>query len=316
MNRLRDEAGFTLPEVLTVTLLSIVILGATLTTFSGFERNARANQLQNENQDHVRTLMGRQANELRNLASPQDNLNADQRKVLDKIGSYDIVFKTVDLVKPNGTQNERNIRRVRYCLQGGTTGPGTLYVQSQTWTAPSAPVVPPAAAGETAACPDPSTAWQSTKVAAQNITNRYGSLDRPIWRYNATNPLEITAVREELYVDGTPGKEPVESKLVSGVFLRNQNREPVSVIGLRIDANRRLVLNGSGSSDPEGKPLVYRWTLDNSTLPSACTTANASWCREGVTVNYDNVSVGTHTVRLTVSDGALSATAEEEVFVP
>ena len=305
MSRLRDEAGFTLPEVLTVALLSIVILGATLTTFTGFERNARANQLQNESQDLVRTLMGRQANELRNLASPQDHVNADQRKVLDKIGSYDIVFKTVDLVKPNGTQNERNIRRVRYCLQGGVTGPGTLYVQSQTWTAPSAPEVPPAATGETAACPDPSTAWQTTKVAAENITNRYGSLDRPIWRYNATDPLEITAVREELFVDTTPGKAPLESRLLSGVFLRNQNREPVAVISLRIDANRRLVLNGSGSSDPEGKPLVYKWSLDNSTP-----------AREGVTVNYDNVSVGNHTVRLTVSDGALSTTAEQEVYVP
>lgn len=305
MSRLRDEAGFTLPEVLTVTLLSIVILGATLTSFTGFERNARANQLQNESQDLVRTLMDRQANELRNLASPQDSTSADQRKVLDKIGSYDIIFKTVDRVKPDGTQNERNIRRVRYCLQGGTTGPGTLYVQSQTWTAPTAPAVPPAATGETAACPDPSTEWQSTKVAAQNISNRYGSVDRPIWRYNATDPLQITAIREELYVDTTPGTAPVESKLLSGVFLRNQNREPLAVISVRIDANRRLVLNGSGSSDPEGKPLAYSWTLDNATP-----------AKQGLTVNYDNVSVGDHTVRLTVNDGALSATAEQAVYVP
>lgn len=306
MSRLRDESGFTLVEVLTVSLLSIVILGATLTSFTGFERNARANQLQNEAQDQVRTLMDRQANELRNLASPQDSTTADQRKVLDKIGSYDIVFKTVDLVKPNGTQNERNIRRVRYCLQGGTAStPGTLYVQSQTWTAPSAPPVPPAATGETAACPDPSTEWDSTKVAAQDIANRVGGVERPIWSYNATDPFDITAIREELFVDTTPGKAPVESKLYSGVFLRNQNREPVAVMSVRIDANRRLVLNGSGSSDPEGKPLVYNWTLDN---------ANP---REGVTVAYDNVAVGNHTVRLKVYDGALSSPfAEETVFVP
>ncbi len=304
MNVLRDERGMTLPELLTVLLVSSVVLGATLTSFTSFERNTRANQLQNEAQEKVRTLMDRQANELRNLASPQDSTSADQRKVLDKISSYDIVFKTVDKVKPNGTQNERNIRRVRYCLKGGTTSPGTLYVQSQTWTAPSAPPVPPAAVGETAGCPDPSSEWQSTKVAAENIVNRYGGLDRPIWRYNAAVLEEITAIREELFVDDAPGSPSVESRLSSGVFLRNQNRAPVAVLGYRVDANRRLVLNGSGSADPEGKPLIYRWTLDG---------ANP---REGVTVAYDAVAPGTRSIRLTVSDGALSSFADQSVPIP
>lgn len=304
MSLLLDERGMTLPELLMVLLVSSVVLGATLTSFTGFERSTRANQLQNEAQDKVRTLMDRQANELRNLASPQDSTSADQRKVLDKISGYDIVFKTVDKVKPNGTQNERNIRRVRYCLEGGTTSPGTLYVQSQTWTAPFAPPVPPAVIAETAACPDPGPEWQSTKVAAENIVNRYGGLDRPIWRYNAAVLEEITAIREELFVDDTPGSSPVESKLASGVFLRNQNREPVAVLGYRVDANRRLVLNGSGSADPEGKPLTYRWTLDGATP------------REGVTVNYDGVGAGTHSVGLVVSDGALSSSGEQSVLVP
>ena len=304
MNLLRDERGITLPELLTVLLVSSVILGATLTSFTGFERSARTNQLQNEAQDKVRTLMDRQANELRNLASPQDSTSDDQRKVLDKISGYDIVFKTVDKLKPGGTQNERNIRRVRYCLKGGTTSPGTLYVQSQTWTAPSAPAVPPAVVGEAAGCPDPSAEWQSTKVVAENIVNRYGGLDRPIWRYNATVLEEITAIREELFVDDTPGRSPVESKLASGVFLRNQNRAPVAVLGYRVDANRRLILNGSGSADPEGKALIYRWTVDGGDR------------REGVTVSYDNLSAGSHSVVLNVSDGALSDPAEQSVLVP
>ena len=304
MNVLRDERGTTLVELLTVLMISGVVLGATLTSFTGFERNTRANQLQNEAQDRVRTLMDRQTNELRNLASPQDSTSADQRKVLDKVSGYDIVFKTVDKVKANGTQNERNIRRVRYCLKGGTTSPGTLYVQSQIWTAPSAPPVPPAVTDATAACPDPSTVWQSTKVSAENIVNRYGGLDRPIWRYNATVLEEITAIREALFLDETPGSSPVESKLESGVFLRNQNRQPVAVLGYRVDANRRLLLNGSGSADPEGKSLIYRWTLD------------AGDPKEGVTASYEGVSAGTHTIRLVVSDGTLSATAEQSVFIP
>lgn len=304
MKLLRDERGMSLPELLTVLLVSALVLGATLTSFTGFERNTRANQLQNDAQEKVRTLMDRQANELRNLASPQDSTSADQRKVLDKIGAYDIVFKTVDKVKPGGSQNERNIRRVRYCLKGGTASPGTLYLQSQIWTAPSAPPVPPAVIEEPAPCPDVSPVWQSTKVAAENIVNRYGALDRPIWRYNATIPEAITAIRASYYVDEAPGRSPVESRLSSGVFLRNQNREPVATLGYRVDANHRLVLNGSGSADPEGKPLIYRWTLDGADP------------REGATVNYDNVSAGTHSVRLVVSDGALSAFAEQAVLVP
>ena len=47
MIELRDESGFTLVEVLVVIGLMLMVLGATLTTFTQFEVTQRVNQLQN-----------------------------------------------------------------------------------------------------------------------------------------------------------------------------------------------------------------------------------------------------------------------------
>ena len=48
---MRREDGFTLVEVLIVSVLMIVVLGATLTTFDSFQRNVSTNERQNTAQD-------------------------------------------------------------------------------------------------------------------------------------------------------------------------------------------------------------------------------------------------------------------------
>lgn len=302
---LSAERGTTLIEMLVVIALMIPVLSVTLGSFELFDRTNRTTQLQNDAQDQARTLIDRQAKELRNLASPQ-NGTADQRNSLDKLGAYDIIFKTVDPVKQSGSENERNVRRVRYCVEGGTASPGTLWAQSQTWIAPTTPPVPAAAAGADAPCPDRGdSTWQSTRVAAENIVNRYGGADRPIWSYNAPLAEDVTAVREALFVDVNPGKAPLESKLSSGVFLRNQNREPVAAISVSVQSGGRLLLNGSASTDPEGRPLTFAWTLDGGQP------------RKGIVSSYEGVGSGPHTVELTVKDGSLlSQPVSQEVTVP
>ena len=48
MDRMRRQDGFTLVEVLIVSVLMIVVLGATLTTFSSFQQSVEHQREQNK----------------------------------------------------------------------------------------------------------------------------------------------------------------------------------------------------------------------------------------------------------------------------
>ncbi len=71
-----------------------------------------------------------------------------------------------------------HLERVRYCLAGNRNS-ATVREQTQTWTTATPPAIP-----STATCP--STAWGSSTVVAENITNRAGSQERPIFTYRRT----------------------------------------------------------------------------------------------------------------------------------
>jgi prepilin-type N-terminal cleavage/methylation domain-containing protein len=88
---LADERGVTLVELLVVLSLSVVVMGATFTTFSQFEQTTGSNQRQNDAQDQVRVGLDGLARELRNLASPTDQL--PEAVVLAQ--PSDLVFQSV-----------------------------------------------------------------------------------------------------------------------------------------------------------------------------------------------------------------------------
>ena len=83
----------------------------------------------------------------------------------------------------------------------------------------------------------------------------------------------------------------------------NQN---LSVPGL-------VQLNGAASSDPEGQPLTYAWTLTAIPTGSAATLSNAAIVNPTFTADLG----GTYTAQLIVSDGALpSAPSTVTITVP
>jgi len=274
---LRDESGFTLVEVLVVIGLMLVVLGATLTTFNQFERTQRVNQLQNDSQEQTRRAVGGLARELRSLASP----TYQTPQAVEKKADYDLVFLTIDRTKPAGSLNERNIKRVRYCLGESVGAKASLVTQEQTWTTATTPVTP-----STASCPDP--AWpnlpngtERSRTAAEDIVNRESS--QPIWTYNDADPSRVTGVRTTLLVDVNPGASPSESRLSTGIFLRNQNRYPVAVPSATdTGTGHRVLLNGSGSSDPEGKTISsYSWYVDGNMTTPVATGIIAYWTAPG-----------------------------------
>lgn len=302
MRRLRAEEGLTLIELLMASTVMLIVLGATLTVFDALQDDHVRVQQHNEAQDEARRGTDRLARDLRNLASPTvlNDVTAAQPNAVDVAEPYDFVFKAVAETKPAGSANAANVRRVRYCLDARDPGRGRVWMQFQTWLTASAPPVP-----SRTACPG--TGWTGESVVASSLVNRIGGADRPVFSYNTTAVREITRVRTRLIVDPTPGAGPVESRLSTGVLLRNQNQFPVaSMVVTRTGTAGSVLLNGFASSDPEGQPLRYWWYADPPTpLPDCRATPRPASCLgEGGTLTATLTPGQPHTVHLLVEDPA------------
>jgi type II secretory pathway component PulJ len=291
--RMQREDGFTLVEVLITCVLMLVVLGATLGTFESFQRNVSVNEKQNQAQDTTRNAMDLMSRDLRNLASPTD----EEPLALDLSEAQQIIFQSEGRVMPAGSLNEANTTRVRYCYNVATE---KLYRQVQTWTTAAFPAIP-----DSTTCPG--TAWpaDTTKLVAENVVND----TRPIFGYNAVDPRDVTEVNASLYVDVNPGTPPLESTLQTAVYLRNQNRKPSAVFSVALaNAGTTIIMNASGSTDPEEKPLSFRWFVDG--VEETGDGAND-------VVHTKTVSAGTHTVWVKVSDGPLDDDSDtKSICVP
>ncbi|HEY8771177.1 MAG TPA: type II secretion system protein [Thermoleophilaceae bacterium] len=292
MNALRDESGFTLTEVLVVSLMMIVVLGAVLGAFESFASSTERNRRLNDVQDSVRVSIDALTRELRNLASPTNELP----QAVQRATTTDLVWLSVAGNKPAGSLNVRNARLVRYCQSAGAVK--KLWRQELTWTSATAPSTP-----SDLTCPG--TGWTSNRVMANYVVNG----TRPIFTYNSATLTDITEVGVALYVDADPGHSPKEVTLQSAVFLRNQNRVPEAVFSATVSGGT-IVLNASDSIDPEGRALDFYWydpgksgnATGCGTLPSG---VPASGCiGKGLTYTYTPPAAGSWTVYLVAVDPA------------
>jgi type II secretory pathway pseudopilin PulG len=312
----RDQAGFTLVEVLVASLLSLFILGVTLTVFTALVQRQRDIERQTEVEAQVRLGVDRLARQLRNLASPSDiitNVQATtQPKSVDRNLPYDLIFKDISEVRPPGSANSANVRRVRYCLQtsgavpgaGFTASPtrGVLWMQTQSWTTALPPAVP-------AAAECPGAGWETQQVVADHLINASVSPARPVFRYSGDGGLvtdtsdaareTIARVEATVIADEDVARRPKHAQLTTSVLLRNQNRAPIArftytlLVPLLTPTTCSIQLNGSASEDPESKPLEYEWIIDGVPTPPP-----------GGVVEQREVTKGTHTFQLKVYDRA------------
>ena len=306
MKRLvREETGIMLLELLLAATLMVVVLGATFTSLTTFESNSRINELQNDNQENIRAAIDQLSRELRNHAVATQQ--APQGIV--SLTGYDIVFQTVAATKPAGSANDQNIERIRYCLDTSNLRNEKIWSQEQTWTTATPPSVP-----STVSCPD--NAWGNKHFIADRITSRFDPAtptaprSRAIFTANSATIGQITRIDLTLYLDTTPGGGPInapdETRIDSGIFLRNQNQVPIAAFTAAVTGSRHIILNASGSSDPENQSLTYTWKDNGTTIAAS-----------GQTADYPAPSSGSHTMSLTVQDpGGLSATASQVVTVP
>lgn len=279
---LRSERGeIALTQLLVAMIIATSMLGATLFVFEGSIRVNAENETRNDIQDRARTTLEAMARELRNLASPTQ----EQPQAVDRATPYDMIFQTVDAEGPNEGLNASNVKRVRYCLDATDRENGKLHYQEQRWTS----AVPPAAP-TTAACPGPG--WDTQRLVADSVVNRRGVEERPIFAYNAAVATDISALHVDLVIDDDTTRTPAETRLSTGVFLRNQNRRPVAVFTATRTSAGVITLNGSSSLDPEGEQLSYVW-FDGATKIGT-----------GVTFTYTVTPGTTHSISLRVYDPA------------
>jgi prepilin-type N-terminal cleavage/methylation domain-containing protein len=284
------EDGLTLVELLVVLTISLVVMGATFSTFAQFEQTTATNIRQNDAQDQVRFGLNGLARELRNLASPTDALP----EAVVRAQPSDIVFQSV---------SSSATRLVRYCLHEPS---GLLWrqVQFEPFSDPSA-----------ASCPD--TSWGSQRSPVENVVNG----DRPVFTYNSATLTAITEVGVSLWVDVDTDAKPAETALQTAVFLRNQNRVPTASF-TAVVAGVAIVLNGSESADPEGKALEFYWydaaQSGNLCDPLPDEVPQTGCIGSGIVFSYTPPVAGTRTLSLVVRDpaGLTDEASTQVVCVP
>ena len=333
-SRTDSQRGFTLIELLLVMSLGIVILGATLTSFTNYYRNQKTSQDLNDSAQVARNSMDLAARQLRNLANQDPS---QQTTTIARALPFDLVFQTSDPSR----------KWVRYCLDTSNTGgAGSSASRGQLWEMETATATAPTA-GMMSSCPGSVGAlagsWVSQRMVADDVTNRIGGVDRPVFTYScsalapSTCPASsadytrITNIGAQMYVDVNPGKAPAELRVVSSIFLRNQNEAPVADFSSTAGGTRTVILNGSASTDPEGRTLAYDWFRGNGTITltpeEACAQeikqkANGStliYLGQGTTYRYA-VPTGVASpmnIQLVVRDpGCLYATRTKTVTIP
>jgi Tfp pilus assembly protein PilV len=310
-NRLRDERGMSLVEVLVVTFMFVIVLVAALTPFEALQRIDRKAQAQNDTQQNARQTVSAIAFNLRNLAG--------QSQLVERADPYDLVFETVDRKpKPSGSQNARNIMRVRYCLatNGGTAtlGNGIVWEQSLRWTTSAVPSSMPLASN----CPDVLWSGSTRRVVTGRITNRIASQNRPLFTYYPTGAslTQITSIRTDLFSDDNLNDNVKETRHTTGVLLRNQNGAPTASVATA-SAGVRAVRLDATASDPENLPLTYRWC--DITANSVCDDATRIGTGQSYTHTFaSTVATGSsRNMRLVVTDaGGLEVILNFTVTVP
>lgn len=291
--RLGEQRGLTVIELLIAATLMLIVSAAALTTLDQFVRLGGNSERRLDQQDRVRTAVRNMVNEIRDVAA-----SPERPTIIEQADDYNLVFKSVADGTAMGA-NTMRLQRVRYCLDSRDRSSATVRQQTQTWTSATPPAIP-----STASCP--SAAWGGSTVVVEDITNRAGSQERPIFNYRITTAGEVQSIVVKLFLDTDPKREPPETLAETGVFLRNQNRLPEARFTATPAGIGHILLNASDSVDPEDQPIEVRWYDGTKAIG------------RGTIFDYNAKTRGTHQITVEVTDvgGLVSRLGPVSVVVP
>jgi type II secretory pathway pseudopilin PulG len=310
MRRFGDQNGLTLVELLVGMIITLIVFSTGLTLLDVFQRQGQYDQLRNEVQDSARTTIDRLSLQLRNVAAESPT----SAGALERAGPSDLVFQTVNPTTTYGGANASNQLRVRYCLNTSNPSNETLYMQTQTWTTATFPSLP----ADGGVCPGPtSSGWnnqQPAQIVVTNVTNNISGQSRPVFTYSpigSTSASQVNSVEVDLFLNVNPGKEPGETEMKSGIFLRNSFVSPQ--VGFTVNQSTGyLLLDGTASYDPNGQALTYQWSVDGTAVTGATTQQYNAGQVGGTTFSHGSV----HSIKLTVTDtGGLSSSGTRSVTI-
>jgi prepilin-type N-terminal cleavage/methylation domain-containing protein len=238
--RLRAEDGMSLPELLVAMILMVIVMTATLTTLDSSGKTRTLNDQRNDAVERVRVSADQIVRQLRNLASPSNTTP----NAIDRAQGLDLAFRTFDPTK----------KLIRYCVSDDPSNPNIIYQMIQSSSAT-------VAATAYSSCGTSTAGWSIIRVVATNVVNQRSGV--PVFTYNGdtSNTPTITNIRIQLVVDVNSAlKAPDPTRISSGAALRNQNQRPTATFTYTHTVNsRKFVLNGTSSSDPEDRTLIYTW---------------------------------------------------------
>lgn len=306
MSLRRNQAGYSLPEVLVVMTISVLLLGATLTTFANFNRNeAHASELSDQ-VERARNGLDLLSRQLRNLARPGATVSGfGTTPSINRAEAYDFIFQTS---APQRTW-------IRYCMATSGTAGGRPITVDRSVVFEAVSPNSTLTAGMTGACPG--TGWASQNIVTDAAVNKTGGLDRPLFTYDCptvpactTDLLKIKGIRSDLYLDLDVRKRPLAQNVSTAVFLRNQNEPPVAVATFKPGSAGTVALNASGSTDPEGRTLAYYWFVNSTPSGWTCgqNVPTSATYLSGITATLTGTSGTSRNVYLVVCDpGALGS---------
>ena len=142
------------------------------------------------------------------------------------------------------------------------------------------------------------------------LTFRWALTTRPVGSQatltNATlvNPTFVADVLGT-YVAQLIVNDGILDSLPAMVTITTENLPPVANAGLEqaVVVRQTVQLDGSGSSDPNGDPLTFRWALTTRPVGSQATLTNATLVNPTFVADV----LGTYVAQLIVNDGTLDS---------
>jgi type II secretory pathway pseudopilin PulG len=315
MISVRDETGVTLVELLVAMAISTIVMGALVGILTVVLNDNRYANFRSDAQADAQALIDRMSRDLRSAAST----SAGTSGLLEKAGSYDVVFETVNGnggTAPSGDPADQI--RVRYCLGSNNT----LWRQTQTLQTPT-DTIP-----DTSTCPSTSSAtgttWGTKYAELSDVTNEIGGdTTRPVFTYGPSGWADISQIKSvqiHLFVDRNPTHLPGPIDVTSGVYLRNELAPPTASFAALKTAEQQgtdIYLNGSTSTDPNGQTLSYQW-YQGVTCPSSTSAPSSGAISGAISQQYDaGTFTSSQTFALVVTNsGGLSSCYSSQVTVP